>query len=343
MHHAFTSIVKWRGAWYLAHRSAENHGIMPPGIVQILKSTDGETWETNTTLIWGHQNRRRTPFLSPYVLDGDVRDPRLCASTEALYVICGTYLPKHPNATLADRPAENIIQSMVAYTEDGMEWTTLEPISRPNYWIWSAMPLQQSWIAAAYHVGAYTEASSLHLLSGPSLFDLVPAANIYDGATCLKDGAEYLYPHASPCEPVLYTPTAHTIACCARSEAGMDIGVSQYPWQDWRWHNTKVMIHPSAVFRVGDTWLLAGRELSALKTTRGTAYATYTSLWELNAQTVTWRLRLPSSGDTGYAGICQGRAPNELFVSYYSQHGTGKRFGKTLQGAGLFLATVTIS
>ena len=36
MHHAFTSLVFWRGSYDVAYREAPSHGIMPPGVVKVL-------------------------------------------------------------------------------------------------------------------------------------------------------------------------------------------------------------------------------------------------------------------------------------------------------------------
>ena len=104
----------------------------------------------------------------------DMRDPRLIASDDALYCICGAYQPTWPNTTLSPNPPWNTIQSYVSYTEDGDSWSPLQPVGRPGYWIWSAVAVSglRKWFAAAYHTGSREETSSIVLLGGDSLLTL---------------------------------------------------------------------------------------------------------------------------------------------------------------------------
>lgn len=351
LHCAFTSITRWRGAWYLAYREAQTHAILPAGVIRLWRSEDAQHWLPHATLSHGTARwprfsswRQRGKIEPLYDLTGDVRDPKLIASEEALYMICGTYLPKFQRTTLHERSTENIIQSHVSYTEDGEYWTPLQPVGRPGYWIWSAVPLKRSWVACAYHTGTATETSSLHLLSGTSLLELGPLAMLYDGSSHEHDGATLRYTHLSPSEPVLYQPAPETLACLVRTEKSMEIGVSQSPYQDWRLWDTKTLIHPSSVLSTPHGWLMAGREIETIGERRGaTRYNCYTALWQINAQQVSERiLRLPSAKDCAYAGLCEGATPNEYLVSWYSQHAVSTRFGTTLPSAHVFVARIRV-
>jgi hypothetical protein len=333
-HHAFTSCAFWRGTLYVAYRSAPTHHPFPPGQIVIRQSTDGTNFDTRCT----------TTIHLPG-LDADLRDPRLIATDDALYCLVGAYLPAYPRTAVSMRASENIIQSFLTYTDDGHTWAPLQPIYRPNYWIWSVLPLDHYFVAAAYHTGAPGEPSSIHLLAGESLLHLRPNGVIYDGACLERDATRpdipYLYAHSTVAEPVLYRPTHETLGCLVRSEDGdkmMLIGVSQYPYQDWRWWNARQMIHPSAIISTPHGVLLAGREL-----VKGKEWNIYTSLYQLNGQHLTRLVRLPSANDTGYAGLCHGLHPHEFLFSYYSQHTTPTPYRIPLPGAHVFVGTITIS
>lgn len=278
--------------------------------------------------------------------DADLRDPKLLATPEALYCLCGGYLPRYPRYDISRYPAENIMQSFLTYTEDGCTWAPLRPIFRPNYWIWSVIPLERYWVAAAYHTGGFGETSSIQLLSGTSLLTLMPHGVMYDGGDITRDGPDYRHAHATVSEPVLYEPSPGTLACCLRTEGDdehMEIGVSRFPYQRWHWWNTKSRIHPSAVIETPYGWMLAGREIYKPTTGPVRPWNIYTSLFHLDAQDVLRLSRLPSALDTGYAGLCEGVSPNQYLCSWYSQHASLSRFGKALPGAHVFVSTLTIS
>ncbi|HEY5867084.1 MAG TPA: hypothetical protein VI542_16300 [Candidatus Tectomicrobia bacterium] len=349
LHHAFTSLASWNGDYYVAYRQAPTHGITPPGVVQIHRVPLGclleEEWDESFVSV-----PRET--LSLGNVQADIRDPRLVASEEALYCICGVYQPTWPATALSPNSPWNTIQSYVSYTEDGDSWSPLQPVGRPGYWIWSAVavPWLRKWFAAAYHTGGRDETSSIVLLGGESLLTLGMHALIYDGSSLRRSGTIFDHPHVSPAEPVLFVQDATTLGCCLRTETGMEIGVAQYPYQDWRWHSTQTLapisidIHPSAVLETSHGRLLVGREIQAeyVGVYQPSKYTTTTSLYRLDAQHVSAPLlRLPSTGDTGYAGLCATPDPDRFLISYYSQHTTGQSFRARLPGSQVFLAAVT--
>lgn len=331
-HHAFTSCATWRGMWYVAYRTARTHHITPPGVIALQHSADMKHWSRQATLTMG--------------IPIDLRDPRLIPSHEALYCLCAAYTPRWPRTTLSQASPDNIIQSYITYTEDGKTWADLQPVGRPGYWIWSVVPTERYWVAAAYHTGSYGETSSLHLLSGTSLLTLMPHGLMYDGADITRDGHHYRYEHSTVSEPVLYQPSPGALACCARTEGGsetMEIGVSRHPYQRWHWWDTKKKIHPSAVIETEYGWLLAGRETYKPITGDARNWNTSASLFQLDAQKVTQLMRLPSALDTAYPGLCEGTKPGEYLCSYYSQHQGIGRFGKALPGAHVYTTILTVS
>jgi hypothetical protein len=152
----------------------------------------------------------------------------------------------------------------------------------------------------------------------------------------------YLYPHSTVAEPVLYHLTPDVLCCAIRTEdgnKGMALGVARAPYQDWHWHHTSQMIHPSAVLQTQYGTLLAGRELARA----GIDWHTSTALWHLDGQYPRRLARLPSGHDTGYAGLCPGNEPDQVLCSYYSQHRNGGMYDTPLPGAHVFVATLMVT
>jgi hypothetical protein len=119
------------------------------------------------------------------------------------------------------------------------------------------------------------------------------------------------------------------------------VGTFPYGTADWRWHATDVLLHPSAVLQMPQGLLLAGREIVETARRRGSAlrYETYTALYAIEGHQVTKLLRLPSKGDTGYAGLAPGDEAGMVQVSYYSQH----EVPTGLPGAAVYVATVEVA
>ena len=359
-HAAFTDLCTWRGKYYVAFRRAYSHGIVPPGEIAIL--------------IWDGTQPKRPDWQFDASLRhprGDCRDPKFFATPHALYLICGVYLPMPSSAmtaTLSPLATDNLLITHITFTTDGEHWAPLQPILRPNYWGWSMVPTQTGALLASYHVGTNGECtSSIALWSSNHLLRWQSYGTIYDGASYTKDAQDYRYPSGQPSEPVLYIPDQQRLACCLRTENSMAIGISLAPHQDnWRWWNTKEMIHSSAILATEHSWLLSGRALTpvyANTTQRRTGraatasprgrmpdmpsflgYQSTTALWTLNGQYVEPLLTFPSGGDTGYAGLCYGRKPGEYYCSYYSQHNYDANgiHQASLPSADIYVATIHV-
>lgn len=359
-HNAFTDLCRWRGDYYVAFRQAYSHGIMPHGVI--------------TIMLWDGTVPKRPQWHKSGALAhpiGDCRDPKFLATDTALYLSCGIYLPMPPHTILSEVAAENLLMTHVSFTTNGADWAPLRPILRPNYWGWShaVSDTRATHLCASYHVGIAGEtSSSIVLWAGSTPLRYGVHGVIYDGASHVRDHGEYRYAHAIPSEPVLYQPGPSLLACCLRTERSMEIGIASTPYQDqWRWWDTKELIHPSAILHTPQGWLLAGRSLEPVYDMTAKAvkdrmrlqkafpdlpatalrtplyHDTATALWHVEAQHVTPVLTLPSGGDTGYAGLCAGRKPGEYLVSYYSQHDYQDASSVTaLPSADVYLATISV-
>ena len=317
-HNAFTDLIAWGGAYYLAYRQAHNHGTSPPGCLVVLRSATGEHWTPVATLATG----------------GDDRDPRFFVTMEGvLGLLFGTWYPAWaPSTTISN--AQQHLLSHLSLSTDGTHWSTPCQIGRPNYWFWSLRASEDVYLAAAYHFGGYNDRQhSVHLLASADLAS-------WRERSCLLTGTEVS-------EPVLYAPLGGGLACLVRQDDGPPLHLStDDPLRRAPWPFTvlgDLEYHPSAALPWRDGVIVAARALLPAPEPRLGARATRdlpqlkprqarTVLLWLHAGRLTPLLGLPSRGDCAYAGLAWGPATPEgatLLVSYYSQHARPTRRAST--------------
>lgn len=329
-HHAFTSLAYWHNQYYLAYREAPSHGITPPGRLLIHGQHDPEALSARA---WDIQE-----LTYP---EGDLRDPRLISTPDYLYLLCGCYLAsphlQHIHG-LSVRSGDNQIWSCYSYTRDGVTWAPLRPYLRPNCWGWSAHIEGTMWSVMSYDVGVSEARNTLTLWEGMPQHGFVQTGIAYDGGNYMREQGRYIYPFSLPSEPVLYQP-GRDMACLARTEHTMLQGVYQ-PDRGWRWWDTRLFLHPSAILKTPQGWLLAARELTPVygaaswkrlddapgaawrqETKEVLRYEASVTLWQVQGNHFTKVLTLPDAGeDCAYAGLCATETPGEYLLSYYSSH-----------------------
>jgi hypothetical protein len=324
-HNAFTDLIYWREAWYLAYRQAQSHAPRALGSIQILRSRDAETWK---------------PVQTVTAPGGDARDPKFIRPARgALGLVCGVYYPAlgtTPALPIRPRTPYHLI-SNVTYTQNGTAWSTLEQAYRPNYWLWSTLPmpvpqdedaLQGTYLyGAAYHFGEEGDAQSIVLLRSTYGYGWMTMQTIYSGFD-------------EPSEPVLFQPDLRTtdLACLVRTGKNLQLGRAAAPYLDWTWTDLGMPVHAGAVAHVAGHLVVAGRLLwkrskPAPRRRRwawsdnldslpgaGSQYVSTCRLWTLENNTLMPLLTLESSGDCAYPGLVYDPGRNCLLVSYYSQH-----------------------
>ncbi len=316
-HCAFTDIARWHGRFYCAYREAASHGIAPPGEIIVRSALYHPYWHDSTTLTYP---------------EGDLRDPKFVITDEYLHLFCGAYVPsphlQHVRG-LSSHSGDNQIWSLVTYTRDGVTWAPLRPFLRPNYWAWSACLIHDnSWRVASYHTGV-TEASNLITLWGGSpLSGWRNLGVMYDGGCLEREADVFRYAAVMPSEPVLFRPNNDTLGCFLRTESTMLLGAWQMN-KAWRWHDTELLLHPSACVETPHGWLLASRELTPVyrkdrweaETTQIDHCESSVVLYSVEGNRLAKRLTLQDkAGDAGYCGMCRGEQDGEWLVSYYASH-----------------------
>jgi hypothetical protein len=223
---------------------------------------------------------------------GDLRDPKLTITPDKRLML---------TAAKAIREGENRgHQSLVWFSGDGRKWSEPAEIGDPDFWLW-----RTTWHrGAAYSVG-YGCRPDLHW---------VRLYKSGDGKQ-FKTLKDKLYDVGQPNESSLVFLPDNRCLCLLRRDGKPNsalLGVAAPPYTDWQWKDLGQRIGGPHMIRLPDERLVA-----AVRLLDGGAR---TSLCWLDAAagTLTEFLKLPSGGDTSYAGLVW--HDDFLWVSYYSSH-----------------------
>ncbi len=234
----------------------------------------------------------------------DLRDAKITVTPGGELMLCGA-------EALHDK-SQHTHQSLAWFSKDGFTWSERQEIGDPDFWLWRVTWHQ----GKAYGVGydCHDERSvRLYSSSDGKKFDTL---------------VERLFDAGKPSETSLVFG-GKTCYCLLRRDGTPEnglLGTSLPPYTEWDWKDLGLRIGGPHMLRLPD-----GRLIAAVRLYNG---GTRTSLgWiEPRAGKFTEALKLPSGGDTSYAGLVW--HDDLLWVSYYSSHE-----GKT----SIYLAKVDIT
>lgn len=252
--------------------------VSPDGSLRVLTSKDGENWES----------------LALVTHPDDLRDAKISVTPDGRLMLNGA----------AMRAQDEIrYHSMVWFSDDdGKSWTDETVIGDPGFWLWRV----QWHHGTAYTMGYRTDRDRTKRIlrfyaapDGVHYKSLIDQVNIDKGVG--EDSIAFLEDESA--------------LCLIRHETGDKaafLGKSRPPYTDWTWTDLGVRIGGPKLLQLPD-----GRFIAAVRLyDRGTR----TSLCWLDPDkgTLTETLKLPSGGDTSYAGMVW--HDDLLWVSYYSSH-----------------------
>ena len=295
-HNGFTDLHRFGDRWFCALREGSGHR-SDEGVVRIIASTDGETWQPTALLA------------EPGV---DLREPKLSTLPDGRLMVVmggtvwreGKYQGRQPRA---------------AFSADGQAWTPPQRILAPGDWLWRI-----TWAGdTAYGVSFIGGGGS----SEPRVASLYRSRN----------GTEWerLGPLGVPdvSETTLRFQADGAMLALARSSTrgvGTRSGTSRPPYRNWQWREDgpslggpNLLLLPDgravAAGRVDLRELAqAGRLPASSKPIPDGPRADRTALGWITDGTFQPFLRLESDGDTGYPGMAWHKGL--LWVSYYSSH-----------------------
>ncbi len=286
-HNAFTSLIKFKDAYYCSFREGESHIFdsqgNAEGKVRVLKSTDGKNWKS--VALFGKDKY-------------DLRDPKLSITPDnRLMVIIG-------GSIYEDRKLTGRIPQ-VSFSDEGDIFSVPVPVMIHDDagngvdWIWRVTWHDNTGYATMYSMMADREAY-LSLLS-------------------TEDGMNY---HLITKLDVPHFPNEATLRFDSNGEMYMMVrrditgfwGKSSWPYTDWAWKEMDIRLGgPDFIFLNDDAIVMGTRShyTSIPKTVLLTGNGT---------EKFQEAFVLPSGGDNSYTGFHV--EDGELWVSYYSTHET---------------------
>ncbi len=191
-------------------------------------------------------------------------------------------------------------QTLIWHSSDGKRWTEPVEIGEPNYWLWRVTWHKDSFYGIGYGTRADNQFVRLYNSRDGRKFEtLVPS----------------LYTEGYPNETSILFLDDDTCYCLLRRDGQPNtglLGIAKPPYTDWQWKDLGQRIGGPHMTRFSD-----GRIVAAVRLIEG---GVRTSLCWLDPEEGTLKefLKLPSGGDTSYAGLVW--HDELLWVSYYSSH-----------------------
>lgn len=294
VHNAFGDIIRFKNHFYVSFREGVSHvGSENNGKVRIIKSKDGETWESVALL---------------EIAGLDLRDPKLSVTPENTIMITmagavfkgGMAQELFPMVSFSDKAAK-------AFSTP--EKAVLDPTIEPSLdWVWRV-----TWHKGAGYGIDYQlkENARNRKLLGKD------AWRIYLLRT--TDGRHYekvarLEVEDLPNEATVRFDKNDNMYVLVRREAGDQMGVlgkSEPPYNSWEYSPLGFRLGGPNFLFLGDDRLIMGTRIYEAQTATGIL------LTDLNGKVLN-TIKLPSGGDTSYPGMLYFR--DALWVVYYSSH-----------------------
>lgn len=284
-HNAFTDLIRFNDAFYLAFREGPTHGVpgtgQSGGNLRVLRSEDGINW-ASTALIAGGLNR-------------DLRDAKLGVTPDNRLMLVGASAPH-------ESPSSR--QSQVWFSGDGTAWSDAADIGDPNWWLWGI---------------EWHEGNVYSIGYGPTTDKVNPrTARLYKS----EDGVDFhahvptLTAQGASEGSLLFRDDGTAVALIRRDSFSRHavVGTSEGDFTDWTWHDTGMRFEGPDLIELPNGKIVAGG-----RSYSGTAFRTSLHYLDPTSGTLTEFLVLPSGGaDNSYPGMVWHN--DQLWISYYSSH-----------------------
>lgn len=286
-HCSMTDLIRYKNQWFCSFREGSHHFEGQKGTLRILTSRDGIAWHTAAT----------------FEMDGiDLRDPKLSITSHGqLLLLTG--------GTIRDENEKYLsLQSYVAFSDDGENWSDFQKILPPHEWLWRITWYQGKAYGASYR------RSDIRDRKKEWISTLWESPDGLNWREVVQWDIE-----SHPNETTLRFFRSGTLAALVRRDGEHDsrafFGTSDPPYTDWLWKPLPYYVGgPNFIIGPQDIMWAAGRYLQY--TPYGEIEKTFVGT--LDFQTLHRLVILPSGGDCSYPGMLFHE--NTLWVSYYSSH-----------------------
>lgn len=283
---AFTDLIFFKGIWYCVFRESDAHQAGQDGIIRLIKSKDGDTWDSAAV------------FSQKGI---DLRDPKLSITPDGkLMLLMG--------GTVYEGKKYVTRQPRVTFSDDGMTWSEPILILEPHEWLW-----RLTWHEGKAYGVSYRQ-------SDPKVIKRRWIITLFES----NDGINYTkitgwqvihYPNETT---LRFLKSGEMVALVRREkdrQASALIGTSKKPFKRWKWNSSGLYFGGPNFLVLDDGKMLAGGRI-LLKTPYGMQEKT--TLAKMTLTSLDPILVLPSGGDTSYPGMVV--HDGVLWMSYYSTH-----------------------
>ncbi len=284
-HNAFTDLIFHDGHFYMTFREASTHVYdVPSGDIRILRSADGEKWESFALIKYG------TP-------DDDLRDAKLTITPDGRMILYCALAPKE----------NHLLRQSLAYVYEGDgRWSDAHKVADFNYWLWQVV-----WAPDGYAYGlAYTADRKT---SKPWSERFYRSRDGINWETYIDKFNRHPRTNEGT---ILFRKDGSAVTLLRRDLAGDSnavVGITQDPqYRRWLFGELNIRIGGPAILELPcGTILAAGRLYDGKR-------RTVIGLLEPEKVLFTELLTLPSGGDCSYPGLVY--RDGILWMSYYSSH-----------------------
>ncbi len=248
------------------------------GSLRVITSADGEKWESAALLTSE---------------DSDLRDAKITVTPDGQLMLAG------------DEAMNEVVdykhQSLTWLSLDGRDWGPANEVGDRDYWLWRITWHKGTAYGFGYGCGKAERFLKLYSSKCGKEFDTLIE----------KVDVEGTYPNETS---MVFLPD-DTCYCLLRQDGKPNfgcVGTSRPPYTDWSWKSLGVRIGGPIMTRLPD-----GRFVAVVRLYDGGARTSLCWLDPVEG-TLTETLKLPSGGDTSYAGLVWHE--DLLWISYYASH-----------------------
>ncbi|MDB5318933.1 MAG: hypothetical protein JWN40_564 [Phycisphaerales bacterium] len=291
-HCAFTDLLKFKDAYYCVFRESSAHIPGLDGKIRVLRSVDGEKWES-------------VALVAEKGID--LRDPKISEAPDGrLMLLMGGSV--YDGAEPTPKRKRVSAHSRVSFSGNATEWSTPLPVTGigDDQWLW-----QMAWHKGVGYAAVYSTTK----VDGKRIFTVWKTSDAvkYEKLADLKPGIDLS-------EAAIRFAADDTMIVLLRGEEKDRhawIGASAAPYEKWDWKDGGHAAQGPNFIVLGDGRMFyAGRDFQE----KGAAKTVFGRMTREGLEPL---ITFPSGGDTSYSGIADA-GNGELWVSYYSSHEEGQ-------------------
>lgn len=289
-HNAFTDLIRFKGAYYLAFRSCpDGHGVSPNASVIILASKDLSDWKQVHT------------FSVP---KRDTRDPHFLVFKDRLFVYSGTWYSGRDPAKSNQDLELNQHLGYAVWSEDGDAWSAPTLLDGTfGHYVWRAATFGDK----AYLCGRRKVGFAVGPKGEPNEIESLMLESD-DGLIWRKRAT---FQEINGDETAFLFDQDGGVLGIGRRRDTAQLLRSHPPYTKWERHDLDRHIGGPLLAKWGDRMIVGGRHA----TDRGPK----TSICWLVGKELHEFAELPSGGDTSYPGFIA-LSPTKAVMSWYSSH-----------------------